>query len=282
MTVEFFEGEWWRKAAACDYFSRELIKYSIQIYISYMDNGDVNRITGTGIIVDLKGKLLWVSAGHVVQAIHHYFQQGMVNEFRWIDRFDTPGGETYRFTGREIICFYKTPPAPDYGAILFPILETDAIRRNSNIKPLVLRNEPSRTGREPEGYVFAGFPYERVEISSNPGPPGKDKITLTANFSCLPIERRAWEEMSRQDENWSDKEAFYGQVLPFSDIAGNQPSELIGMSGGPIFSFFHEGGIVNIELEAIFDSYLSVSRQIKGESVNRVFTDLDSWLGNVK
>jgi hypothetical protein len=90
--------------------------------------------------------------------------------------------------------------------------------------------------------------------------------------------RKEWSDISFHEDRWEDKDAFYGQVLPYSDIEGSQPEELRGMSGGPVFSFYRENEILNIELEGIFDSYFKKTRQIRAEPTNRMLADLETWL----
>jgi hypothetical protein len=216
-----------------------------------------------------------------VNGIIYYYQQGMINDIRWLDRWETPGVETLPFEKRDIKHFTDIDNA-DYGAILLSILEAEHFRRNQNIKPLRLRVN-SRTGIiEKEGLILAGFPWEYSQIITKAGPPGKEMVSFSSELICLPIREKTWEEISVHDGNWNDEAAFYGEIVPYIDILGGQPGELKGMSGGPIFSISREQDIVNIELEAIFDSYIKRSREIRAEPTSRVFLRLESWLSDLQ
>ena len=91
----------------------------------------------------------------------------------------------------------------------------------------------------------------------------------------------AWDDIFYHKDAWSDNAAFYGQILPFSDVDNSQPIELKGMSGGPIFSFYRETGFLNIELEGIFDSYHKRDRQIRAEPTDRMLANIEKWINEL-
>jgi len=283
MVTNFFDGEWWIKSSASQYFSKEFLKYFVQLYMSYKSNENISRFPSTGILVEVNKKLLWVSAGHVVESIIEHYKNGSVNDLRWIDRWDIQGAETLPFQKRNIEYYSGISQGADYGAILLSILETENFRRNKNLKPLIMR-----VGREnipfgkPEGFVLAGFPWEMSNIDHKPVTPRKELVRFSSELVCLPLIKKPWEDISYHGGTWSDNNAFYGQILPYSDIDDSQPDELKGMSGGPVFSFYRENGFLNIELEGIFDSYHKRNRQIRAEPTDRMLSNLEIWVNELE
>jgi len=284
MESSFFDGKWWIKSSASHYFRKKLLKYFVQLYISYKLDNEVYRHTCTGILVEINGKLLWISAGHVIESIVEYYKNSSIIGLRWIDRWETQGAETLPFQKRKNICFYSgIPQKADYGAILLSVLEAEHFRRNKNLKILIMKVvSANRPIVEPDGFILAGFPWETANIEHKPVSSRKEWVSLSSDLVCLPVIKKPWEEISYHKKNWNDDAAFYGQILAYSDREDLQPDELIGMSGGPVFSFYRDQDILNIELEGIFDSYLKKSRQIRAEPTARMLAAMESWLNGLE
>ncbi|MEW6094671.1 MAG: hypothetical protein AB1531_11985, partial [Chloroflexota bacterium] len=256
MASRHTDNKWWTRSSASRYFSKELMRYFVQLYISYKADGDNRRLPSTGILVEVNRTLLWISAGHVVESIIEQYGQGSICDLRWIDRFDVQGAETLPFQRRDIQYYSGLTKGADCGAILLSILESDNFRHNKNLRPLVMRTgTQAEPITEPEGYVLAGFPWEASNVTHTPVSSRKEMVRLSSELICLPLVRKPWRDVSIHEDRWEDEDAFYGQLLPYSDVEGSQPEELRGMSGGPVFSFHRDGDILNIELEGIFDSY---------------------------
>jgi hypothetical protein len=80
MVSSYFDGEWWIKSSASHYFRKELLKYFVQLYVADKFGNKVFRYPCTGILVEAYGKLLWFSAGHVVEAIVEHYKDGSIIE----------------------------------------------------------------------------------------------------------------------------------------------------------------------------------------------------------
>jgi hypothetical protein len=132
MDADFFDGDWWIRSSASHYFSKELLKYFVQLYISYRLEDKIYRHPCTGILVDIKGKLLWISAGHVVESIVEHYENGSINDLRWIDRREIRGAESLPFQKRKIDSCSGISKEADYGAILLTILEAENFRMNES------------------------------------------------------------------------------------------------------------------------------------------------------
>lgn len=277
-----FDDGWWIRSSASNFFSNKLLKYFVQLYISYIVDNKIYRNPCTGILLEVKGKLLWISAGHVVESIINYYKNGMINDLRWIDRWDVKGVDTLPFSKRNIEYYLGNTHGTDYGAILLSILEAENFKSNRNLKPLVMTigitDSPIKT---PEGYILAGFPWDMANIDLKPMTNNKDKVSLSSKLICLPLEKITWKDISSHEKNWKDKEAFYAQILEYSDKEESQPDELKGMSGGPVFSFYRDQNFLNIKLEAIFDSYHKKTHQIRAEPIDRILINLESWVNEL-
>lgn len=279
MDSSFFNEQWWIKSTASHYFSKELIKYFVQLYMSYNSNGNTYRLPSTGILVEVNKSLLWISAGHVIESIIEHYEKGAINDLRWLDRWDVQGAETLPFQKRTINYYSGISSGADYGAILLSILEAENFRRNKNLKPLIMRiGQQSQPIVEPEGFVLAGFPWEVSRVDHTPVSSYKEMIRFSSELICLPLVKKQWKDISFHEERWEDDAAFYGQLLPYSDIEDSQPEELKGMSGGPVFSFYRDNEFLNIELEGIFDNYVKKNRQIRAEPTNRMLVNLEIWV----
>jgi hypothetical protein len=282
MVSSFFDGKWWIKSSASHYFSKELHKYFVQLYVSCKLDNETFRYPCTGILVEVNGKLLWFSAGHVVEAIVEYYKNGSIIEMRWIDRWEIQGADTLPFQKRNINYYSGLPKNADYGAILLSVLEAENFRRNKNLKPLIMKvGSANRPIKEPEGFVLAGFPWEVTNIEHKPVSSRKELIHFSSVLVCLPLMKKPWEEISCHEQHWNDGAAFYGQILAYSDKEYSQPDELKGMSGGPIFSFYRDQDYLNIELEGIFDSYHKKSRQIRAEPTARILAAVEPWVNGM-
>ncbi len=283
MTSSLSDGKWWVKSSASDYFSRALIKYFVQLYMSYKVGNNTYRLPSTGILVEVNKSLLWVSAGHVVEAIIEQYKKETINDLRWIDRWDISGADTLPFQRRDLKYYSGLPKGSDFGAILLSILEAENFRSNNKLKPLIMRiGKQKETITEPEGYLLAGFPWEVSKVDHTPVSSHKEMIRFSSKLICLPLMKKEWKDLLFHEEGWDDNKAFYGELLPYSDIEDAQPDELKGMSGGPVFSFYRDNAYLNIELEGIFDSYIKKSHQIRAEPTDRVFVNLEAWLNEFK
>ena len=171
--------------------------------MSYKSNGNTYRHPSTGILVEVNKRLLWVSAGHVIDPIIEHNKQGTINELRWLDRWGTKGAETLPFQKRNIDYYSGVVNGEDYGAILLTILEAEHFRRNINLKPLVMRfGRQSGPAIEPEGYVLAGFPLEVASVDTTPITPHKEMVRLSSEFICLPLVKKDWSDISFHKDRW--------------------------------------------------------------------------------
>ena len=58
-----------------------------------------------------------------------------------------------------------------------------------------------------------------------------------------------------------------------------QPEDISGMSGGPLFSILREtDSTIRYSLEGIQASWISSKRLIRAQPIDRVFNAIDSWL----
>jgi hypothetical protein len=135
---------------------------------------------------------------------------------------------------------------------------------------------------ESEGFVLTGFPWEVSRVDHTPVSSRKEMVRFSSGLVCLPLMKKQWKDTSFHEDRWGDSDAFYGQLLPYSDIEGSQPEELKGMSGDPVFSFYRENDFLNIELEGIFDSYVKKTRQIRAEPTDRILANLETWLEDLE
>jgi hypothetical protein len=271
--------EKWNSPSEILRLANQAIKYYVELIVSIKTDNQPFRFPCTGFLLEIDDALLWVTAGHVIESITKYIEEKKVIEMRWIDRFEVKGAETLPFTSKHIKCFLRSTEVNDYGAILLSIYEAEHFKRNNNLRPLKMRMVSEEyIGIIPEGFILAGFPWDYVKISTKKVVNNKELVQYTSRFVCLPVEKIPWEDIDYHKERWSDGNAFYGKVIPYSEDKMGQPSEFKGISGGLIFAINRKDNFIDIVIYGVFDSYNTKTRIIRGEPIGRVLDNLHGWI----
>ena len=80
-------------------------------------------------------------------------------------------------------------------------------------------------------------------------------------------------------EKWSDEEAFYGKILPYTDFPEFEVEEVKGMSGGPILSVERDpDGRIRYRLVGIIQSWYRSESIIRAEPISRIAQAITGWL----
>ena len=269
---------WWKTAAAAQTFSFYLKPYLVQLSISYLLKGKTYRQPCTGLLIDVDGSLLWLTAGHVIDAIEDLRTDRTIRllDLRWLDDFPNREVQTLPVSDHNFRAVSMYSSHEDFGAIFVPILDSTNLRNNPNIKPMIVRTGQPEIQDKPEGFVLVGFPWEQAKIVERPETSTKSRVILTSDIACLPLERIDPPDPPIREEFWDDPSAFYARIVDYTDHPGTQPEDIRGMSGGAIFSFSRFAQGLHITLEAIHSSYKKRERHIRGEPIDRVLAALDA------
>jgi hypothetical protein len=236
----------------------------------------------TGFLLDYKGVLLWITAGHVVDRINAVLSNRNVeiSGIRWVDQCDTPGAESIPI-GRTLCCYSATGIDIDFGAIKIQGLEADSIRACEETKPLTEEVWMGLDRAHPEGYYMLGYPKEGFEIKEGVDPSGQVWGVVEAKLAFLPVERMDYEDRHQLEggTNWWDKSSsFFGQICSYTDPTVPHPWDIDWMSGAPVLSIEREPGGIRYRLVAIQSSWVKSARQIRAEPIQNAVLLLEDFL----
>lgn len=229
--------------------------------------------------------ILWVTAGHTIKYLDRVLQEygNQVTMMAWCDYFGSSEAGYVPVSHRDFRKFYVYEPDKDGTDIGFGILEgldEKNIRENLRGVLLTAPSSDAYAGIEPEGFHLVGYPGEFGKLTSASYNESKDQITSEHRLVCLPIEKqeRPLEEQPSNDF-WRFPNAFYGRILRFSEDWLSQPSDISGMSGGPIFAVTRSPERrFQYYLVGIQGSWLSGSRYIRAEPIMSAFEFIDRTL----
>ena len=90
-------------------------------------------------------------------------------------------------------------------------------------------------------------------------------------MTCIPLIKIEYDQCKGEGEFWSDPDAFYGKIVPFSGDSEVPPINIKGMSGGPLLSIERkpDKGFL-YRLYGIQRSWESRQRIIRAESIYKI------------
>jgi len=277
--------DWWKwgntALVLSDWFHRHLLGLSI----AYDDESGRHRAHASGFLVDYLGKLCWFSAGHVVVEILRIRNDPKyrLSDFRWLDRHPAKDASTLPAHNKQPTAYYQYGRGRDFGMIVLDGLDELHVRSNEGLVLMTEQGWANLEGSNPEGYYVFGFPIEWQSVDETPANTRQTRVALVAPLSCLPVVRIDPPLVSVRDEFWDDKNAFYGEIVAFErieDPAQFQPSDIVGMSGGPLLSLERQlDGRIRYRLFGVLVSWNKRNRYVRVEPIQRIIDELvKPWL----
>lgn len=264
-------SDWWRLSGITSRLSEWFSQYVVGLVIDAEYSGRVSHNILSGFLVSFEDLLLWTTAGHIIDNLKKELSNPnvMIKRLRWFDRFSVPGAESVPIcSGLEAFSSAEIGlDRADFGFIRISGIEEISLRKNSKVHFFTAQELYSPDKSNPEGFYLLGFPDELLRISDE----SQDQPAIWINLQSIPVSKIEPRESSR-GRFWDDPDAFYGQLLPFSDKEGDQPGNIEGMSGGPIISVERDptSGI-RYRLVGIQRGWLKQERIIRGELLCRIF-----------
>ena len=273
--------DWWQQVGICQVLSSYLMKYMLGFYISAEIEKQVQSAFYTGFLLDAEEQLVWVTAGHIIKVIEEVLSREdiTVKEMRWMDDYQVSGAESVLVHDRQLITGHLDADGIDFGFIGLSSLDAANIRQNPDIETMPADCWQGTHDLQSEAYFLFGFPGEWCKMERIPLSGGRYANRVNADVSIIPVTKAERPEGPEVAEFWNDPGAFYGQLLDFTDTAGGQPTDIKGMSGGPLVSVDRdrEHGLV-CRLLGVQSAWMPDSRVIRVEPMERVFEAIERRL----
>lgn len=274
--------DWWRTREIAERLQSGFWQCAIVLFMKVRTPDGLIDENFTGFAVSISGRLLWITAGHVVDAMKLYLEDARfeVIEMKWIDRHDVLRAKGIVVSRDRIIYGSGTEVGKDFGIVGMPVFEGENLKNNSRFKPLQKFAWEKPLPTEPDGYHVIGFPYMLHRVAPPVIEDKMRKIVHTVEIVSLPVMRLAYDDLHPQvRELWPDDGSFYGQRMHYIPSAP-QPHDIRGMSGGPIISLaLDANGDIAWQLIAIQSKGIPDRGLIRGEPFESVTNLLKDALG---
>ncbi len=225
--------------------------------------GSRKRVGGcaSGFLMDVEGQWLLVTAGHVIRQMEESFKAHPPEFLTMLDdlasRHDLPHGP-FDFVSAPKFFVDDDTSGVDVGFIvLTPMYK--AWLSAAGCVPFTER-EWLGTPEIADAYYLIGMPFTGFSAEVGPG-----RVIVRASVPAI-----------RLDIELSPPESFRRPVaqvyfqIPTATAADGVPSDIGGMSGGPILALFKESGGIKVRLLAIQSRWLPQSRIAAGTRADQL------------
>ena len=267
--------DWWLRLSTCQILAKVFSRHVLGLFISYKESGHKQtcHAIATGFLLHHEEALLWVTAGHVVDKLGEILPDpdSEIIRMRWLDGCEIPGAESVVVHNRDLEMFSASEREIDFGVVAITGLDRANIIKGGAVRIITEQIWKNLHLAQPEGFYIVGYPQEWLEIKHERIDYRRVRGSATANLACVPVERIEPSIGSQPESFWNDPEAFYGQILPFSDTPAGQPDNIVGMSGGPVFSIERDpDGNLRYRLVGIQSRWLRPSRRVRAEPIHKI------------
>lgn len=278
--VSEYPSDWWKRPKSIEFLCGEFKKSVIGLLISYSTNNESPYQFYTGFLLEQKERLLWMTAGHIIDQIDQILEIGNNNLImRWFDGCPIDGAESIPINYHSLHKKSWKCMGLDAGVIVISPLEKENILKNDRIKPLNTQAgfqiEPAKI----EGYFVVGFP--RIYNNYKERPAGINKVlkSIRADYTCIPLEKIPFPVNDLNTDFFDKPEAFYGQLIDKQLDPVDYVHDIKYMSGSPIFSIERTlDDKLLYRLVGIQKKWLPESRRICAEPFDKVIQELNFWI----
>jgi hypothetical protein len=265
----------WRSSQSCRFLSNSLSRHLVGLNVLFKKQGQVCQELYTGFALYHRERLMWVTAGHVVDEIGALISSAdfEVIGAAWLDGCDISGAEGIPAGDlTELIRFSATPLGYDFGVIS---LDKASLTLLNSPYTQFLTHEIWGNSKSTKviGYYLLGFPrdWRKSTVRGTKARPRRMTAELQAAIACVPLARTDREVPVCRDDFWDHPTGFYARVLPYSDGADDGPRDLRGTSGGPIFSIeVADDGSIEHRLFGIQVAWVQDKQVIRAESIEDI------------
>jgi hypothetical protein len=274
-------ADWWQTANAADALIKWFRRNIIGLLIAGLSDGEFQYSVYTGFLLLHEGKLLWLTAGHVVDEIESilYSENFEPSMICWLDDYGVQAANSVIVHRKDMAMRSWKQESLDFGIIVPSILDAGNLLSNNKVNVIeesIWRNLDQAV---PEGYYAIGYPGPCTRHSPKRVSEKQILHSIEADLAILPVmEIPAPKDLS-VSVSWSDEKAFYCKILPFKDLPGFDVEEIKGMSGGPILSVERDSnGRIKYRLIGIIQSWFRSESIIRAEPIGRIADAISSWL----
>ena len=264
--------DWWRRSTTCEILLEQFSRHLLGLQVVASVNGEAKAEVFSGFLVYIQQQVLWFTAGHVVAYIKQLLSHPEIEilEMRWLDFCETKGAESIPVHDRGLYMFEIPKDVMDWGIVLITGLDLANLLKNKRVQFLEPQIWKNLHLGKPEGYYVLGWPAQDVEVNQ------KEK-SVRALMTCIPLIKIEYDQCKGEGEFWSDPDAFYGKIVPFSGDSEVPPINIKGMSGGPLLSIERkpDKGFL-YRLYGIQRSWESRQRIIRAESMYKILEIIEA------
>ena len=270
--------DWWKDDLRCGLFADYFSRHIVCTYVEYMRSGELCYEMYTGFLLEYRGLWMWMTAGHVVEALEGLYDADDV-DVRAAGWFDGHPSSLLAKIPSDLKNLTKArvdADGVDLGVVCPRDLELLALTSNPNTQAFTEHVWRGKSSARPEGYYLVGVPQELHNPTGSPLDLKKDAGVRNVQIACLPVERLEPEPEREPRDFWRHASAFYGRILPPTQTSTPDLESIRGMSGGPIFSIERtpEGRLL-YRLFAIQSRWLPESRVLRATPIEALVEALE-------
>ena len=182
--------------------------------------------------------IVWLTAGHVVDELIQILSSPhfKLSAMAWLDGYEATKAESVPLHRIDIAMKSWRETGLDVGAVLPSLLDIGNLLRNKKVETIDSRIWKNLDLASPEGYYAIGFPRPWCHYTQTLAPNNKILNSVRPDIACLPLREILPPLEFAGDPEWSNPEAFYGELLEYPDNPAFDLESAKGMSGGPILS----------------------------------------------
>lgn len=274
-------SDWWRTKRAASTLLQVLKGPVIPLLVAGPVGSKHQFTIYTGVLFRHGQTIVWLTAGHAVEELigllsSQTFKPSVVS---WLDGYDVANAEGVQLHRIDIPMKSWRDSGLDIGVILPSLLDIGNLLMNDKVQPINATVWKNLHPANPEGYYAIGIPRPWTAHSQSPAPNKKVLHSVKADLACLPLSEVPPPPELAHILEWTDPEAFYGKILPFSDDPAFEVDDVKGMSGGPILSVEREpDGRIGCSLVGVIQSWAPSQSIIRAEPIHKIAKVIEAWL----
>ena len=272
--MQEYQGElFWADENRARIFNKCIQKHILSLSVAYLMEGIPRACWVSGFLIQTKGLLIWMTAGHVFNELNRNLKLNEVDgiKARWID--NCPNKEA-----QYIPCDYQSlHPISidiegfDFGIVLLSPLYVKLLLKIKENMPLTNAHWRLDDCFEADEYYLVGLPHEFTELEQIGNSPEVHEYRSSGTIVSVPLTREDQTIHQSESDFWQHKDNFYGKVFPIRNDDGDLLKDISGMSGGPIFGVrIIDQNKFEYRVIAVQSSWLSQSMFTRGTRFDKV------------
>jgi hypothetical protein len=268
---------WWIHETRARIFNKCIQRHILSLSIAYLMEGIPRACWVSGFLVQTKGLLIWMTAGHVLKKLNEIIElkEGCIKA-RWIDNCPNKDAQCMPCDYPSLHPISVDVEGYDFGIVLLRQLYRDQLLKIKENMPLTQVHWSLDDDFKAQGYYLVGLPQEFTKLEQIATSSEAHEYRSSSTIVSVPLMREYPTTHQAESEFWKHKDNFYGKVFPIRNDDGDLLTDISGMSGGPIF------GVVKIDksrfeyrLIAVQSCWLPQSMFTRGTRFDKVIDILN-------